>query len=157
MDKTERILRLRNYSPQTRKAYLLYIREYISFSEKLGIEPEQKTLEEFLLDKHRRKQSPQTINLALNAVKFLYAEVLKNPKKIDIKFAKRNKKLPIVLSRSEIEQIIQATANAKYKLMISIGYGCGLRVSEVTNLKVADLDIDELVINIRGGKGKKTG
>ncbi|PIR24305.1 integrase [Candidatus Campbellbacteria bacterium CG11_big_fil_rev_8_21_14_0_20_44_21] len=155
MDKTERILRLRNYSPQTRKAYLLYIREYISFSEKLGIEPEQKTLEEFLLDKHRRKQSPQTINLALNAVKFLYAEVLKNPKKIDIKFAKRNKKLPIVLSRSEIEQIIQATANAKYKLMISIGYGCGLRVSEVTNLKVADLDIDELVINIRGGKGKK--
>jgi len=155
LDKTERILRLRNYSPQTRKAYLLYIREYISFSEKLGIEPEQKTLEEFLLDKHRRKQSPQTINLALNAVKFLYAEVLKNPKKIDIKFAKRNKKLPIVLSRSEIEQIIQATANAKYKLMISIGYGCGLRVSEVTNLKVADLDIDELVINIRGGKGKK--
>jgi site-specific recombinase XerD len=155
LDKTERILKLRNYSPKTRKAYLLYIKEYIRFSKKAGIKNKQKAIEDFLLDKHNRKQSPQTINLALGAVKFLYAEVLNDPQKIDLKFAKRSKKLPIVLSHSEIEKIIEATDNPKYRLMISLGYACGLRVSEVINLKIADLDIDELVVHIKGAKGKK--
>jgi site-specific recombinase XerD len=155
LDKTERVLRLRNYSPQTRKAYLLYIKEYIRFSKKAGIKDKQKAIEDFLLDKHKRKQSPQTVNLALNAVKFLYAEVLKNPQKIVLKFAKRSKKLPIVLPRAEIDKIIESTENSKYKLMISLGYACGLRVSEVINLHVADLGIDELVVHIKGAKGKK--
>ena len=155
LDKVERVLRLRSYSPRTRKAYLFYIKDYVRFSKKSCFKNKQKAIEEFLLDKHKRKQSPQTINLALNSVKFLYAEVLKDPQKIDLKFAKRNKKLPIVLSRTEVKKIIQATDNAKYKLMISLGYACGLRVSEVVNLKIADLDIDELVVHIKGAKGKK--
>jgi len=155
LDKTERVLKLRNYSSKTCKAYLLYIREYIKFSKDYGIKDKVQAIEEFLLDKHKRKQSPQTINLALNAVKFFYVEVLKDPQKIDLKFAKRNKKLPVVLSHTEIEKIIEATDNFKYRLMISIGYACGLRVSEVVNLKVADLDIDELVVHIKGAKGRK--
>lgn len=155
LDKTERVLRLRNYSPQTRKAYLLYIKDYITFSKKAGIKDRQKAIEEFLLDKHNRKQSPQTINLALNAIKFLYAEILKDRRKINLKFAKRSKKLPIVLSRTEIQKIIDATKNPKYRLMISLGYGCGLRVSEAVNLKARDLDIEELVVYIKGAKGRK--
>jgi len=155
LNKTERVLRLRNYSPKTGKAYLLYIKEYLKFSKNARIKNKQKAIEEFLLDKYKRKQSPQTINLALNAIKFLYAEVLKDPQKIDLKFAKRNKKLPIVLSHTEIDKIIAATDNIKYKLMISLSYGCGLRVSEVVNLRVADLDIDELIVHIKGAKGKK--
>jgi len=155
LDKTERLLRLRSYSPKTRKAYLLYIKDYITFSKKRGIKTRQKAVEEFLLDKHKRKQSPQTINLALNAVKFLYAKVLKDPQKIDLTFAKRSKKLPIVLSRAEIKKIIEATENPKYRLMTALGYACGLRVSEVVNLKVSDLDINELVVHIKGAKGKK--
>jgi integrase/recombinase XerD len=155
LDKTERVLKLRNYSPKTRKAYLLYIKEYISFSKNKGIKDKQKAIEEFLLDKHSRGQSPQTVNLALNAVKFLYAEVLKDPQKIDLKYAKRNKKLPIVLSRADIGKIIEATGNPKYRLMIALGYACGLRVSEVVVLRVADLDIDELVVHIKAAKGKK--
>ena len=155
LEKTDRLLQLRNYSPKTRKAYLLYIKNYITFSKKFGIKEKQKAIEDFLLDKHRRKQSPQTINLALNSVKFLYKEVLKDPQKIDLKFAKRSKKLPIVLARAEIEQIIEVTANPKYRLMISLGYACGMRVSEVIKLKISDLDIDELVVHIKGAKGKK--
>jgi len=155
LEKIERALKLRNYSPKTREAYLHYIKEYIIFSKKSGTKNKQKAIEDFLLDGHKRKQSPQTTNLALNAVKFLYAEVLKDPQRIDLKFAKRSKKLPIVLSRAEIERIIEATENPKYKLMISLGYACGLRVSEVVNLKAADLDIDELVVHIKESKGKK--
>jgi site-specific recombinase XerD len=153
--KTEQILKLRNYSPATRKAYLFYIKEYIIFSKKRNLKNKQRAIEIFLLDKYKKDQSPQTINLALNAVKFFYREVLKNPQKIDLKVAKRNKKLPIVLSRIEIKKIINATENAKYRLMIALGYACGLRVSEVVTLRVADLDIDELVVHIKKAKGKK--
>lgn len=155
LNKSKRVLKLKNYSTKTLKTYLLYIKEYIRFSKNAGIKNKQKAIEEFLLDKHKRQQSPQTINLALNAIKFLYAKVLKDPQKIDLKFAKRSKKLPVVLSHAEIEKIIEATDNAKYKLMISLGYACGLRVSEVINLKVADLHIDELVVHIKNAKGKK--
>lgn len=58
LDKTERSMRLRNYSPQTIKAYLLCIREYIIFSKESGATNKQKAIEEFLLNKHQRKQSP---------------------------------------------------------------------------------------------------
>ncbi|RLA83793.1 MAG: integrase [Deltaproteobacteria bacterium] len=155
LSKTERVLRLRNYSLKTNKAYLQYIKEYIAFSKRLGLDNKQKAIEDFLLDKHRKKQSPQTINLALNAVKFLYKEVLKDPQRIDLKFAKRSKKLPVVLSRAEIDKIITATKNPKYRLMIALGYACGLRVSEVVRLKVESLDVDELVVYVKDAKGKK--
>jgi len=126
LDKAERALKLRNYSPKTQKAYLHYITEYIKFSREKGLKKRQRAIEEFLLDKRSRKQSSQTINLALNAVKFLYAEVLKNPQNITLKFAKRSKKLPVVLSRAEIEKIINATENAKYRMMIALSYASGL-------------------------------
>lgn len=155
LEKTDKLLRLRNYSPRTRRSYLFYIKEYITFSKRNGTKDKQKAIENFLLDKHEKGQSPQTINLTLNSLKFLYSEVLKDPQKIDLKFAKRSKKLPIVLSRTEIKRIIQATSNSKYRLMISLGYACGLRVSETVNLRVADLDIEELIVHIKGAKGKK--
>ena len=153
--KADRLLRLRNYSPRTRKAYLPYIKDDTTFSRRASIKKKQKAIEDFLLEKHKKKRSPQTINLALNAVRFLYAEVLKDSQKINLKFTKRNKKLPVVLSHGEIEKILEVTVNTKYKLMIALGYACGLRVSEVVNLKVADLDIEELVVHIKGAKGKK--
>jgi len=155
LEKTDRILRLRNYSPKTRKSYLLYIKDYITFSKKSGEKNKQKAIEDYLLNMHGIGRSPQTINLALNSVKFLYNEVLKNPQQINLKFAKRSNKLPVVLSRSEIDKILSETLNPKYRLMIALAYGCGLRVSEVINLKVKDLNINELTVDIREAKGKR--
>ena len=109
--KTERVLRLRNYSPKTRRAYLLYLKQYLAFSKIKHLKNRNKAIEEFLLSKHQKGQSPQTINLTLNAIKFFYMSVLKDGRKIDLKFAKRNKKLPIVLSRSEIKKIIAHSKN----------------------------------------------
>lgn len=80
---------------------------------------------------------------------------MQDPQKIDLKCAKRSKKLPIVLSHTEIERIIEATDNAKYSLMISLAYGAGLRVSEVVSLKVQDLDLEELTVHIKQAKGQK--
>ena len=80
---------------------------------------------------------------------------MKIPEKINLKFAKRNKKLPIVLSREEIKNIIDVIRNPKHKLIISLAYGAGLRISEVVNLKVKDINLEELTIHLKNAKGKK--
>ena len=155
LSKTEKLLKLRNYSSRTIKAYSLYINEYLGFAKKNTIKDKNKAIECFLLEKQKRGNSPQTINLALNSVKFLYREVLKTRGIIDFKCAKRSKKLPIVLPRKEIEKIISQINNSKHKMMVSLGYASGLRVSEIINLKVKDVELEELMIHIKNAKGKK--
>lgn len=155
LEKTRQELRLRNYSLKTIKVYLGCLKEYFD-SKKFNLEKiDEEKIKQFLLDKQSRNYSSQTINLYLNAVKFFYREVLKIPQKIDLKFAKRSKKLPIVLSREEIKNIIDAIKNPKHKLIISLAYGAGLRISEVISLKVKDVNLEELTIHLKDAKGKK--
>lgn len=158
LTKTEQELRLRNYSLKTRKSYLLCLEKYFNFlsDEKniIGLKSSEK-VRKFLLNKQEKGQAGQTINLYLNAIKFFYRDILKLSEKIDLKFAKRSKKLPVVLSRNEIKKIINSLKNIKHKLMISLAYGAGLRISEVINLKIRDIDLNELTIHLKEAKGKK--
>ncbi|HHD92289.1 MAG TPA: integrase [Candidatus Portnoybacteria bacterium] len=151
----EKTLKLRNYSSKTRRTYLLYIEQYLNFVKKKKFKNKQKAIEKFLLEKVEKKKSPQTINLALNSIKFLYKEVLKNNEKIDLKFAKKSKKLPVVLNRNEIKNILANISNQKYKIAVSLAYAGGLRISEIQNLKVKDIDLEELIIYLKNAKGKK--
>ena len=155
LDQTENLLKLRNYSQKTVKAYLFYINEYLVFAKQKNIKVKNKAIELFLLEKQDKRKSPQTINLALNAIKFLYREVLRSKDRIDFKCVKKSSKLPIVLSKEEIEKIIFQIKNVKHRLMVSLGYAAGLRVSEVVNLRVQDISLKELIIHIKNAKGKK--
>jgi len=127
--KIEDVLRLKNYSRKTIKSYIFYIKDFLFFAQKNRLSDKEEAIKQFLLNKHVGNQSPQTINLALNAIKFFYREVVKSPDKIDLKFTKRNKRLPITLSHTEIEKILSSISNNKHRLMISLAYGSGLRVS----------------------------
>lgn len=155
LDKTENSLKLRGYSPKTIKSYLFYIKEYLVFAQKNDIHDKKIAVEKYLLNKQFRKNSSQTINLALSAVKFLYRDVLKVREQITFKCAKRSNKIPVVLSRGEIEEIIAVISNIKHKLAITLSYGAGLRVSETVNLRVKDLDLAGLTIHLKEAKGKK--
>jgi len=155
LSKTEKLLKLRNYSPKTIKSYVFYIKEYLEFSKEKHIKNKNDVIESFLLEKQEKGNSTQTINLALSSIKFLYREVLKSDENIDFKCAKKNKKLPVVLSKKEIEKILLKINNSKHRLMVSLGYAGGLRVSEVINLRVCDVDLEELVIHLKSTKGKK--
>ncbi|MFH1536367.1 MAG: site-specific tyrosine recombinase/integron integrase [Patescibacteria group bacterium] len=164
----ENELKLRNYSPKTIQSYTRCLKEYLryaispitntnrdngNYNDIKNIDIEKIKL--FLLGKQAKGNSSQTINLYLNAIKFFYREIIKNPQKIDIKFAKRTSRLPVVLSRSEIDKLINTNKNLKHGLLLGLAYGAGLRVSEIINLKVRDLDLDEMVIYIKKGKGNK--
>lgn len=155
LNQIEKELKLRNYSPKTISVYLGSLKEYFNFKNDNIEIMDEHNIKDFLIEKQNKGYSPQTINLYLNAIKFFYREVLKIPQKINLKFAKRTKKLPIVLSGEEIKNIIESIKNPKHKLIISLAYGAGLRVSEVVNLKIKDINLEGLTIHIKNAKGKK--
>ncbi|MFA4890268.1 MAG: site-specific tyrosine recombinase/integron integrase [Candidatus Paceibacterota bacterium] len=155
LQKTEIELKLRNYSRKTIKSYLLCLSDFFRFIGTIGKDPNIDVIKKYLLEKQERRQSSQTINLYLNAIKYFYRDVMKSAIAVDLKFAKTSKKLPVVLSRIEIENIINAISNQKHKLIIALSYGTGFRVSEATNLRIKDINIEELTIHIKGAKGDK--
>jgi len=155
LNKTERELKIKNYSPKTLKSYLYSLREYFSFKGDNLSKLDQENIRNFLLHCEQKQISPQSRNLFLNSIKFYYRNVVKNQQKIDIQSAKKPKSLPIVLSRDEIRKILESPKNAKHKLLLSLAYGSGLRVSEVVALKVQDLDFEELTVLLKQAKGQK--
>jgi site-specific recombinase XerD len=103
-------------------------------------------------------RAASTVNIAINALKFYY-QCIMNRKFFDfeagIRRPKEPKKLPTVLSTEEVVRMINALDNIKHKLMIQILYSSGLRVSELMDLKINDVDFSRRCINVRGGKGNK--
>lgn len=153
--KIEENLRLRNYSKKTITAYLACLRSYFGHIKIVSKEPDENRIRKYLLAKMDSDLSSQTVNQHLQAIKFFYKEIAKSSEIIEIKFAKTPSKLPIVLSREEIQKTLNGIKNKKHKLLISLAYGAGMRVSEVINLKIKDLELVDLTIHIKGAKGKK--
>jgi len=148
-------MELRNYSRKSITAYLGVIKDFYKFYQKPLKNLTQEEIKEYLYQKQKRKLSSQTIALAANAINYLYTQVYKRPGFEKIKHPKRTQKLPEVLSQKEINRLIDSISNQKHKLLISMAYGAGLRVSEVVSLRVQDIDLDDLMIKVRQGKGKK--
>lgn len=155
LQKTERELITRNYSPKTVKSYLYGLRKYFSFKGNNFAEFGQENIKNFLLRCEEKQISPQSRNLFLNAIKFYYRNVVKIQQKIEVQSAKKPMSLPAVLSRGEISKILESPKNNKHKLLLSLAYGAGLRVSEVIGLKVQDMDFEELTVHIKQAKGQK--
>lgn len=100
-----------------------------------------------------KRQNPSTVSANLSAIDFFFEKVLDC--KIKIPHPKRNKTLPEILNIEEVRKLIDVTSNIKHKLILKILYGCGLRVSELVNLKKEDLNFDEGLIHVKLAKGKK--
>ncbi len=103
-----------------------------------------------------KKYSEAKVHTAINALKFYFEQVLYRPKIFfEIPRPKKPFKLPTVHSQNEVKKIIKAVTNVKHSTMLMAGYAGGLRVSEIINLKIKDIDSERMVINIRNAKGKK--
>jgi len=107
LEKIENELKLRNYSPKTVKSYLGCLSDYFYYVKNIKKDPDVYLIKKYLLKKQDGGQSSQTINLYLNSIKYFYREIFKSKIPIDIKFSKTSSKLPIVLSRIEVEKIIK--------------------------------------------------
>lgn len=102
------------------------------------------------------KDSPNTRNHRLCSIKSFYELTVGMPVKLDkIPFSKKDKKLPIVLSVSEIQKLFDVCENLKHKTILALLYSCGFRISELINLEWKHIDRERGIINIIAGKGKK--
>lgn len=150
-----REMRLRNYSRHTIEAYTRVALEVFRFYRKPIKELSEEEIKKFLEDKLNKNCSSQTVSLCANAINFIFREIYKQSSFNFIRHPKKTHKLPEVLSREDISAILQATNNIKHRTLLAIAYGAGLRVSEVVNARVGDVDIRDKTIRVRQGKGKK--
>lgn len=147
---------MRGFGDHTQKDYIRHVRSFAAF---LGRPPDTATIEDlrrFQIDQRERAISPATINGAVSALRFLFGITLKRPEMaLGLVVVRCTPKLREVLSVEEAARLIEAAPGIKYKAAFSVAYGAGLRVSEVTHLKITDIDSERMIIRVEQGKGRK--
>jgi site-specific recombinase XerD len=137
-------LKLRGYSRKTISAYTYWVSKF----KRSG-----KEFEPFLISLSDNGLSSSSIRQAGFAVKFYLNLIGKDSS--EIPNYKKDKKLPVILSKKEINNMILSTNNFMYRVIIQTMYGAGLRLSEVINLRWKDIDFQRNLIHIKSAKGKK--
>ncbi len=151
-------LRIRRYSNETIKTYCSAFRAYLQYYK--GTPSDQLNevdIKVYLLHLINDKNISQSLqNTIINGIKFYYEKVLLRQRFFvtDLR-PKRSSNLPDILSEREVERLINLTTNIKHKTILSLIYAAGLRLSEVVNLRKADILIDQKKIHVKAGKGKK--
>lgn len=150
-------MRLRGLAVKTVEAYIHSLEQLCRFYmrplEDLTCEEVQRFLDEIITV---RKRAWSTVNVYFSAYRFLYEQVLKRPKhEFAIPRRGRSGKRPGVLSREEVERLIDAPRNLKHRALLAMTYGSGLRVSEVVRVRIADVDRGRMMLKIEQGKGHK--
>jgi integrase/recombinase XerD len=152
------LLRLKNYSENTIRNYRNWFIIFLNnFSGRKPSQISKDEILEFLVSFRKRSSwSATSQNQLINAIKFFYEQLLKRPREYyDLPRAKKPETLPNVFSAMEVQSILNAAENLKHKTILCMAYAGGLRVSELVNLKVSEIDSGRMVIMIRQGKGKK--
>ena len=152
------LLRLKNYSPNTIKTYKsLFITFLNNFPDHKPSTITKFQIMDFMLRlRNKTGWSSTQQNQLINAIKFFYEKLLKHPPDVyDLPRAKKEFKLPTVFSEEELKRILLATENLKHRSMLCLAYSAGLRISEIVNLKMQDIDRERMVITIRQAKGRK--
>lgn len=158
LDLVRNCLRAKHYSIRTEESYISWIRRFILFHKKRHpAEMNTPEIRDFL--NHLSidlEVASSTQNQALNAIIFLYREILRIPiERIEeIEWAKKPRRIPLALTKQEIETLFQYLNGTKL-LMAQILYGSGLRLMECVRLRIKDIDFNQLQITVRDGKGFK--
>ncbi|MEX0586473.1 MAG: tyrosine-type recombinase/integrase [Pirellulales bacterium] len=150
-------LTLRNRSPETIRAYVYAVSQYAKYFGRSPDELGSDDLAKYLLYlKNERCVAQGTYNSHMAALRFFYRTTLGRPEVVaSLCFTKTERKLPVVLSREEVERFFAALGSLKHRAILMTAYGSGLRVSEAVALRVEDVDSQRMVLNVRQGKGRK--
>lgn len=158
MSKLKEEIRLRQYSPRTLTTYRQWITQFADHAghkdpATIDSEDARAFLTHLAVDRH---VAASTQNQAFNALLFLYRHILKTEYDLKDKVvrARRTKYIPVVLTRDEVDRVI-AGLPYPHNLAIRLMYGCGLRLFECLNLRVHCLNLDEMILTVHDGKGKK--
>src|SRR3989338_7493942 len=153
LKKLEAELKIRGFSPLTVRNYKFFVEKFLKKTNKPSDKLNEDDVKAYLSEMFDTK-SKNTIMLAAASLKFFFKEVMKKEFN-NIPLPKKENKLPEVLTKDEVRKLIESTDTNKSRLIISSLYSTGLRVSELVNLKVQDLNLNEKTGWVRKGKGSK--
>jgi integrase/recombinase XerD len=150
-------MRIRNYSPKTIESYLLYAGRFAAHFDRppgrLGAE-EVRAFQLHLLEVEKR--SPVTVNVAVCALRFLFRVTLGRDVSVeDLPLSRRRRRLPQVLAPADVQRLLEAAPEPRFRAMMMVAYAAGLRLGEVRSLRADDIDSERMVIRVRAGKGGK--
>lgn len=154
LKKLEVELKISKNSKYTIRNYLRAVKELLEFTKKSPDKITSDDTKEYMAEKLTNHASSSII-VFLSALRFAFGTLLGKDITLGIKRPKRERRIPDVLTKDEINRLIEAIPTKKSKLMVSLAYACGFRVSELIGLKVNDLNFEEMIGYVRQGKGKK--
>ena len=149
-------LRLRNYSPRTIEAYVAGVarlaKHFNRSPDQLGVED----LRRFQLHLLEQQVSWSLFNVVVCSLRFFYGTTLGRPDIVPfIPYGKRTRSIPTVLDIEEVRDLFKATEPGRDRVLLQTAYACGLRISELVHLQVADIDSARMLVMVRQGKGNK--
>ncbi len=150
-------MQLRGLAERTQQSYVAAVKGLAQYYGKSPAQLKEGELRQYLLYlKNEKKAAASTCNQVLCALKFLYRQTLQQEWPI-LAFVKpeREKKLPVVLSREEVKQVLGSLRKVHYRVCLGTIYSCGLRLNEGLNLQVKDIDSGRMGLYVRRGKGNK--
>ena len=156
-DRMERDLRIRGFSSATQRCYLARMKALVEFFMR---PPDELTVEDihaYQLHLTRdRKVGWSTFNQSVCAIRFFYGVTLRSAWDIQrIPYQKTGRTLPMVLSPEEVSKLFRVVTNLKHRAILMTTYSGGLRVSEVTHLRVSDVDPQRMILRVEQGKGRQ--
>ena len=154
LKKLEIELKISKNSEYTLRNYLIPNKKLFEFTKKNPEEINSDDVKHYIAE-NLDKGSSSSIIVFLSAIKYSFSAILKNDITSEIKRPKREKKLPTVLTKDEVKKLFESLSNKKSKLMVSLIYACGFRISELINLKNNDIKFEESVGQVKQAKGKK--
>lgn len=146
---------LRGLSRQTIKTYVYVVGKFLKSVRKDPHQVTQTDIKNFLFDKLEKGSPGNTINVYLNGLKFFFEIVLRRKLTVNIRYAKIPQHLPEFLTQEECQRFFSVIKNKKHKLMVTLLYSAGLRVSELLNLRVRNFQLSQNHGWVRSGKGGK--
>jgi site-specific recombinase XerD len=150
-------MKLKGYSPKTIQSYVGSIAQialhYHTPAEQLSIAQIRDYILQNITD---NKRSKSWMNVIISAIKLLFCDILKREwNNLDLPRPIREKKIPVILSREEVQRIINSKTNLKHRAILMVTYSAGLRRSEVSNLKITDIDSSRMLIHLHTTKGNR--
>jgi site-specific recombinase XerD len=150
-------LEIRKYAYNTAKSYIALFEKFINhFPEKPINSLNETDIQQYMQEMVKRGFSNSYLNQSINSIKFYYEQVLNMPGRYyHLDRPRKERNLPVVLSKQEVKSILNAIDNIKHKAIIAMLYGSGLRRSELIELKIKDINSDRMTVFVRGAKGNK--
>jgi integrase/recombinase XerD len=147
-------LKIIKLSPHTIRKYLAVNKELFNLTQKPSEGIDEKDIKLFMAEKLSDKSST-TIIQSLSAIRFAYTTILKKDPTLGIRRPKKETRIPSVLTKEEIKLLLDSTKTTKSRIMLSLLYGAGLRVSELVNLRKWDVHFEEGIGYVKQSKGRK--